>query len=183
VKVDLEARIVMESPHPINPAGFTIHSAVHAAREDAHCVLHLHTEAGVAVSAQREGLRPVSQQAAVVLTSLGYHDYEGLALNEDEKPRLVRDLGDNTFLILRNHGLLTVGPTVADAFLSMFLLERACRIQIGAQSGKGELVEVARPILDGMKEQTKVVLKGLGGALVWPGLLRMLDRRDPSFRD
>ena len=142
VKVDLAGKIVMASEYSINPAGFTIHSAVHAAREDALCVMHLHTEYGIAVSAQKDGLLPISQQSLFVLASLGYHDYEGLALNEEEKPRLVADLGRKTFLILRNHGLLTVGPSVADAFLSMFLLERACRIQILAQTGSGKLVSI-----------------------------------------
>src|SRR4029453_9779647 len=135
VKVDLAGKIVMDSDYSINPAGFTIHSAVHAAREDALCVMHLHTNEGIAVSAQEEGLLPISQQALFVLASVGYHDYEGLALNDEEKPRLVADLGKKTFLILRNHGLLTVGPTVSDAFLSMFLLQRACKIQIMAQAG------------------------------------------------
>src|SRR5882724_6470782 len=107
VKVDLAGNKVTESPYFVNPAGFTIHSAVHAAREDALCVMHLHTDYGIAVSAQKDGLLPISQQAMGVLSSLGYHDYEGLALNEDEKPRLVRDLGDKNFLMLRNHGLLT----------------------------------------------------------------------------
>ncbi|HKE59028.1 MAG TPA: class II aldolase/adducin family protein, partial [Pyrinomonadaceae bacterium] len=130
VKVDLEGKIVMESEYQINPAGFTIHSAVHAAREDALCVVHLHTDCGIAVSAQENGLLPISQQSLFALASLAYHNYEGLALNDEEKPRLVQDLGNKTSLILRNHGLLTVGRTVADAFLSMFLLERACRIQI-----------------------------------------------------
>ena len=142
MKVDLDGKIVMDSDYSINPAGFTIHSAVHAAREDALCVMHLHTEYGIAVSAQQDGLLPISQQSLFVLASLGYHDYEGLALNDEEKPRLVADLGKKTFLILRNHGLLTVGPTVADAFLSMFLLERACRIQILAQSGGVKLVPI-----------------------------------------
>src|SRR5215213_1035865 len=119
VKVDLGGRIVMETPYQINPAGFTIHSAVHAAREDALCVMHLHTVDGVAVSAQKEGLLPISQHSLFAVASIGYHEYEGLALNDEEKPRLVADLGRKTFLILRNHGLLTVGPTVADAFLSM----------------------------------------------------------------
>src|SRR5437870_282290 len=128
VKVDLAGNKVMESPYFINPAGFTIHSAVHAAREGALCVMHLHTDYGIAVSAQKEGLLPISQQAMFALASLGYHDYEGLALNEEEKPRLVADLGDKNHLILRNHGLLTVGSTVAEAFLSMFILERACKI-------------------------------------------------------
>jgi ribulose-5-phosphate 4-epimerase/fuculose-1-phosphate aldolase len=126
---------VMSSPYFINPAGFTIHSAVHAAREDALCVIHLHTDYGIAVSAQKEGLLPISQQSLFALASLAYHDYEGLALNDDEKPRLVADLGENNHLILRNHGLLTVGKTVAEAFLAMYILEGACRIQILAQSG------------------------------------------------
>src|SRR4030088_2905965 len=130
VKVDLAGNKVTESPHQINPAGFTIHSAVHAAREDALCVMHLHTDYGIAVSAQKDGLLPLSQQSLFALASLAYHDYEGLALNEDEKSRLVADLGNKTDMILRNHGLLTLGKTAAEAFLSMYILERACRIQI-----------------------------------------------------
>lgn len=183
VKVDLEGRIVMESDYHINPAGFTIHSAVHAAREDALCVMHLHTDCGIAVSAQKEGLLPISQQSLFVLASLGYHDYEGLALNDEEKPRLVADLANKTFLILRNHGLLTVGQTVADAFLSMFLLERACRIQILAQSGGGNLIGISEQILAQIPAQEAVVVKGGPGTLVWPGLLRKLDRMGANYRD
>ncbi|HEY6659997.1 MAG TPA: class II aldolase/adducin family protein [Pyrinomonadaceae bacterium] len=183
VKVDLEGRIVMPSEYSINPAGFTIHSAVHAAREDALCVMHLHTEYGIAVSAQQHGLLPLSQQSLFVLASLGYHDYEGLALNEDEKPRLVADLGRKTFLILRNHGLLTVGPSVADAFLSMFLLERACRIQILAQSGSGKLVPIDEKVFAQIPAQEAVVTQGSGGRLVWPGLLRKLDRMNANYKD
>lgn len=183
VKVDLTGKVVMESPHQINPAGFTIHSAVHEAREDALCVMHLHTHYGIAVSAQRRGLLPISQQSLFALASLAYHDYEGLALNEDEKPRLVADLEDKNFLILRNHGLLTVGQTVADAFLAMYTLENACRIQILAQSGGEELVRIPDPILAGIARQAEQVTKGLGGQLVWPGLRRKLDRIDPSYRE
>lgn len=183
VKVDLGGEIVQDSPYFINPAGFTIHSAVHAAREDAGCVLHTHTRAGVAVSAQKEGLLPISQIAAVASSALSYHDYEGIALNEEEKPRLVADLGDNNFLILRNHGLLTVGETIPDAFLYMYALETACQIQIGAQAGGGELIRVNGQILDGIKVAVEQVLKGFGGNLAWPGLLRKLDRQDPSYRD
>jgi ribulose-5-phosphate 4-epimerase/fuculose-1-phosphate aldolase len=183
VKIDLDGNIVMESPYQINPAGFTIHSAVHSAREDARCVMHLHTRYGIAVSAQREGLLPVSQQALLALSSLAYHDYEGLALNEAEKPRLIDDLGEKANLILRNHGLLTVGETAADAFLAMYILERACEIQIHAQAGGGELIPIAKPILDAIEAQAKVVTKGLGGKLAWPGLLRKLDRIDPSYRN
>lgn len=183
VKVDLDGKIVMDSEYSINPAGFTIHSAVHAAREDARCVMHLHTDCGIAVSAQEKGLLPISQQSLFVLSSLGYHDYEGLALNDEEKPRLVADLGKKIFLILRNHGLLTVGPTVADAFLSMFLLERACRIQILAQSGGGKLVPINDKIFAQIPAQEQVVTQGGGGRLVWPGLLRKLDRMGANFRD
>src|SRR5215831_17573717 len=125
VKIDLQGQKVGDSPYFINPAGFTIHSAVHEAREDALCVMHLHTRNGIAVSAQKDGLLPLSQQAMFALASLAYHDYEGLALDAEEKPRLVADLGNKKSLILRNHGLLTVGRTVAEAFLGMFLLERA----------------------------------------------------------
>lgn len=183
VKVDLEGKIVMESDYKINPAGFTIHSAVHAAREDALCVMHLHTDYGIAVSAQQDGLLPISQQSLFVLASLGYHDYEGLALNDEEKPRLVADLGNKTFLILRNHGLLTVGRSVADAFLAMFLLERACRIQILAQSGGGQLVPIDEKIFAQIPAQEAVVTQGGAGRLVWPGLLRKLDRMGANFRD
>ena len=135
VKVDLEGNIVLETPHVINPAGFTIHSAVHAARPDVACVVHTHTKAGVAVSAQAAGLLPLSQTSLFPLASVAYHDYEGVALNEDEKPRLVADLGEKAFLILRNHGLLTGGASIADAFLYMYLLETACQTQLMAQSG------------------------------------------------
>jgi len=183
VKVDLQGRKVSESPYDINPAGFTIHSAIHAAREDALCVLHLHSLNGVAVSAQKEGLRPVSQQSLFALASLAYHDYEGVALNEEEKPRLVRDLGDKNFLLLRNHGLLTVADTIPDAFLFMYVLEAACTIQVRAQSGGGPLISVDPRIVAGMQAQAKQVTRGAGGALAWPGLLRKLDRHNPGYRD
>lgn len=183
VKVDAEGKVVDGSAWPVNPAGFTIHSAVHAARHDVQCVLHTHTVNGIAVSAQADGLRPVSQQSIFVLSSLGYHDYEGVALRDDEKPRLVRDLGDRTFLMLRNHGLLTVGATVADAFLAMYLFETACAIQVRAQSGGGDLVAIHPQIIATAQQQAAQVTKSLGGALAWPGLLRLLDREDPSFRD
>jgi ribulose-5-phosphate 4-epimerase/fuculose-1-phosphate aldolase len=183
VKVDLAGEKVLESEHPVNPAGFVIHSAIHEARHDAACVLHTHTKAGVAVSAQAEGLLPLSQISLVAHATLGYHDYEGIALNDDEKPRLVADLGDNYAMILRNHGLLTVGATIPDAFLMMYALETACQTQIMAQSGGGELVQVGAPIVEGIKAQVEQVTRGLGGQIAWPGLLRKLDRRDPSFRD
>lgn len=184
VKVDLDGRKVSDSPYEINPAGFTIHSAVHAAREDAHCVMHTHSINGVAVSAQEEGLLPISQQSLGVLASLGYHDYEGIALNEDEKPRLVNDLGGNTNLMLRNHGLLTVGATAADAFVAMYFFEASCMIQVRAQAGGSKLVPVPQPILAGIRQQIAMVTKGAGaGKLVWPGLLRRLDRLNPGYAD
>jgi len=183
VKIDLAGNKVTESPYFINPAGFTIHSAVHAAREDAFCVMHLHTDYGIAVSAQQDGLLPISQQAMLALASLAYHDYEGSALNEAEKPRLVTDLGDKSHLILRNHGLLTIGRTAAEAFLAMFLLERACKIQILAQTGGRELVRIPDQVLRLAESQVEAVTVGQGAALTWPGLLRKLDRIDPSYRD
>jgi ribulose-5-phosphate 4-epimerase/fuculose-1-phosphate aldolase len=184
VKVDLEGRKVDPSPYPINPAGFTIHSAVHAAREDAQCVMHSHTLNGVAISAQARGLLPISQQSLFVLASLGYHDYEGVALSADEKPRLVRDLGTKTNLILRNHGLLTVGPSVADAFLAMYVMEAACAIQVRAQAGGGDLIPIPQPLLDGIRAQAREVTLNTGtDQLIWPGLLRRLDRRFPGYAD
>ena len=183
VKIDLKGKKILDSPYDINPAGFTIHGAIHAAREDALCVMHLHTKAGVAISAQKNGLLPISQQSLLALGSIAYHDYEGLALNEDEKPRLVADLGDKRSLILRNHGLLTVGQSAADAFLAMYNLQSACEVQSLAQAGGGELIEISRAILTAMEAQAKVVTKGLGADLVWPGLLRKLDRIDTSYRD
>ncbi len=182
VKVNLDGDKVMASPYDINPAGFTIHSAIHAAREDAQCVLHLHSLNGVAVSAQTHGVLPISQQSIVVLSSLAYHDYEGLALNDDEKPRLVRDLGAKTFLMLRNHGLLTVGDSIANAFLAMYTFESTCAVQVRAQSGRGELIPIDPRIIAGAAAQIRQVTMGLGGALAWPGLLRKLDRMDASYR-
>jgi len=183
VKIDLSGNKVSDSPYFINPAGFTIHSAVHAAREDALCVMHLHTDYGIAVSAQAKGLLPISQQAMFPLASLAYHDYEGLALNDEEKPRLVADLGQKNYMILRNHGLLTVGKSAAEAFLSMYILERACRIQILTQSGGGELHYVPKDIINLTAKQMSAVTVGQGADLTWPGLLRKLDRIDSSFRN
>ncbi len=181
VKIDLQGNAVMDTPFAVNPAGFVIHSAIHAAREDAQCVLHTHTAAGIAVSAQKNGLLPISQQSIFPLSSIAYHDYEGVALNDDEKPRLVRDLGDRTYLILRNHGLLTVGATIPDAFLSMYTLQRACEIQIAAQGNGAELIPVPQSIVDSAVEVRSTATRGLGGQLVWPGLLRKLDRIDPGY--
>lgn len=183
VKVDLDGNVVQDTPHSINPAGFTIHSAIHAARKDVGCVLHTHTRSGVAVSAQAEGLRPLSQISLLPIASLAYHDYEGIALNEEEKPRLVADLGNNNFMILRNHGLLTVATTIPDAFLFMYALETACQTQLAAQSGGVALIEVNPAIVAGIRSQVEAVTRGMGGEIAWPGLLRRLDRHDTSYRN
>ena len=181
VKVGAAGEKLDDSPFPVNPAGFVIHSAVHSARHDAQCVLHVHSLNGVAVSAQRNGVLPISQQSMFVLASLAYHDYEGVALNDEEKPRLVADLGDKTFFMLRNHGLLTVGPSIADAFLAMYIFEAACNIQIRAQAGGSELTPIPAALIGGAQAQAAMVTRSLGGQLVWPGLLRMLDRLDSSY--
>ena len=181
IAIDQEGNKLSESPFNVNKAGFVIHSAVHAVREDAHCVLHTHTRAGVAVSAQKAGVLPISQQSTFVLASLAYHDYEGVALRDEEKPRLQADLGKASFLMLRNHGLLTVGSSIADAFLGMYIFETTCQIQIAAQAG-GELTTVDPRILDGVAESMRKQTEGSGGAFVWPALLRKLDRKDSGYR-
>jgi len=183
VKVDLHGHKVLDSPHEINPAGFTIHSAIHAARDDAKCVLHVHSVNGIAVSAQVEGVLPLSQHSIFVLSSLAYHDYEGVALDEDEKPRLVHDLGDKRYLMLRNHGLLTVGRSVAEAFVAMYFFETTCMIQVRALCG-GDVDAVRRisdAIVAGAPEQWEKVTRGAGGGLAWPALLRRLDRVNPGY--
>ncbi len=182
VKIDLEGNKLDDSPFPVNPAGFTIHSAIHQAREDAHCVLHTHSLNGSAVAAQEAGVLPISQPSIFVLNSLAYHDYEGLALNADEKPRLVSDFGHRSFLMLRNHGLLTVGPCIADAFLNMYLFETACTIQVRAMSGASPLRSIGSSIIDNAMKQAEVVTQSQYGMLAWPALLRKLDRADPSYR-
>jgi ribulose-5-phosphate 4-epimerase/fuculose-1-phosphate aldolase len=183
VKVDLAGNKVMASPYAVNPAGFTIHSAIHAARDDAKCVVHVHSVNGIAVSAQKDGLLPISQQSIFVLSSLAYHDYEGVALREDEKPRLVRDLGEKNFFMLRNHGLITIADSVPDAFLFMYTFESACMIQVRALAGGGELIAIDPRIITSAKQQAETVTKTALGGLAWPALLRKLDRIDASYRD
>jgi len=182
VKVDMTGQPIGPSAYPVNPAGFVIHSAIHAARDDVICVLHTHTTAGVAVAAQTQGLLAISQQASVILPMLAYHDYEGLAVRDDEKKRLQANLGSKQAMILRNHGLLTVGSSMAAAFLLMFTLERACQIQIAAQAGGGSLETIRRHILEGTE---LAVTKATGGmdasVLVWPALLRRLNRLNPGY--
>lgn len=182
VKVDLEGDIVEDTPYNINPAGFTIHSAIHAAREDARCVMHLHTDQGVAVSAQKSGLLPISQHAMIAQHEVAYHDYEGVALNHDERERIVADMGDKSMLILRNHGTLTCGATAAQTYMRMFYLERACKMQIMAQAGGGELIICSEEVQDVVKGQSNP--KGmavLSDKLLWPAALRRLDRNLPGY--
>ena len=181
VKVDKDCNKVIDSPYPVNPAGFVIHSAVHEAREDAGCVLHTHTRAGVAVSAQAAGVLPISQQSTFVLGSLAYHGYQGVAFRPEEKPSLQADLGSANYLMLRNHGLLTVGKTIADAFLHMYVFESTCQIQISAQAG-GPLTQVEPSIVQGVAQAMKVQTGGLGGAFVWPSLLRKLERSGQIYK-
>jgi ribulose-5-phosphate 4-epimerase/fuculose-1-phosphate aldolase len=181
VLVDGEGHKVRDSQFDVNRAGFVIHSAIHAARSDVQCVIHTHTRAGVAVSAQKRGILPISQQSTFVLGSLGYHAYEGVALHDEEKPRLQVDLGKSTFLMLRNHGLLTVGATVPDAFLAMYIFEQTCQIQLAAQTGD-ELELIDSAILSGAQDSARTQTQGLGGQFVWPALLRKLDRIDDSYR-
>jgi len=182
VKVDLDGNIVEPTPYFINPAGFTIHSAIHAAREDAHCVIHLHTVAGVAVSAQAEGLLPLNQTAMILEGAMAYHEYEGIALNHDERPRLVADLGDKDVMLLRNHGTLALGKTVKSAFLSMYFFERACATQVASLAGNREIHWPKPEIRELVRQQARYG-SGKIDDLAWAPLLRMLDRQGANFRD
>ena len=182
VKVNLAGDVLDDTPYHINPAGFTIHSAIHEVRRDAHCVIHLHTSATIAVATQKNGLLPYSQYSMFSLSSLGYHSYEGLAVDDAERKRLQDDLGDNNHLLLVNHGGLTVGPTVGDAFMRMYDLQRACEIQLTIQAAGQESTLVPQPILDNIYAQAKVVHTGsTGGQLAWPAMLRKAYRLNPKF--
>ncbi|TFL14873.1 class II aldolase/adducin family protein [Pusillimonas caeni] len=182
VKIDSEGNALSATEHPVNWAGFVIHSTIHAARPDVACVMHTHTRAGVAVSAQPRGLLPISQQSTLILNSLAYHDYEGLAVHDDERARLRNDLGDAEWFMLRNHGLLTVGPTIAHAFWSMYIFETACQIQLSAQAG-GELLEIDPQVLAGVEAALEKMGTAHPALLAWPALLRRLDRLLPGYRD
>jgi ribulose-5-phosphate 4-epimerase/fuculose-1-phosphate aldolase len=182
VKVDLEGNVVQETPYFINPAGFTIHSAIHAAREDATCVMHLHSDHGVAVAAHKEGLLPLSQHALIVLPQLAYHDYEGIALNLDERERLVADLGAKNLMLLRNHGTLSAGVSAAATWMQMFYLERACTQQVYALSaGRDGVLFASEQSQNEVKTQTGGMGPAGIGKLAWPGLLRKLDWRLPGY--
>jgi ribulose-5-phosphate 4-epimerase/fuculose-1-phosphate aldolase len=179
VKIDLDGNILQETPYFINPAGFTIHSAIHAARDDARYVMHLHSDDGVAVAAQSDGLLPLSQHALIVLPRLAYHDYEGIALNLDERERLVADIGDKTLMLLRNHGTLSVGDTAANCWIGMYYLERACSMQVKALAAGRDRVLMAPEA--SQVEVRNQVARGIGGGLAWPGCLRKLDRELPGY--
>ena len=184
VKIDLAGNIVEDSEHPINYAGFVIHGAVHEAVEDAHCVIHLHTDSGVAVSCQRQGLVDASQFGMFLPGGVAYHDYEGLAFDDAEKPRLVADLGERKAMILRNHGTLTVGATVAEAFFHMYNLERACRVQVLAQAGgQAEILPIPPEIVAHTRAQKPVGTRFGGyGELELKAWMRKLDREGSDFR-
>ncbi len=185
IKVDIEGNKLSESPYEVNRAGFVIHSAVHMGAPEAHCVMHCHTVAGVGVSAQKQGLLPITQMALTAWSEIRYHDYEGVADNEDERERIVKDLGDGTMLILRNHGTLTVGANVGEAFARMNRIERACRFQISALAGGAEPNTIPNEVVNYTAEQGHMLSKtgrGAGGKLLWSALLRKLDREDPGYR-
>lgn len=180
VKVDIDGNIVGESKYAVNPAGFVIHSAIHAAREDLHCVLHSHTRYGMAVSTLECGLLPISQFSLQFYNRVAYHNYEDTAPNLAERERLAADLGNRKVMILRNHGLLTAGRTIPEAFILMFYLEKSCEIQILAQSSGSKLIIPSESVCERSADQQD--LEDLG-QLEWPALIRLLDRDDPSYRN
>jgi ribulose-5-phosphate 4-epimerase/fuculose-1-phosphate aldolase len=187
VRVNLDGEPVDRADARVNPAGFVIHSAIHGAREDAHCVLHTHSKAGCAVAALADGLLPVNQMSLEFYDRVAYHDYEGIALNLDEQKRLVADLGDKNSLILRNHGLLTVGVTPAQAFLRMFYLDKACEIQIAAAAA-GALRLPPPEVCEYTAQQFEGTAVGdygdpEGMELAWKALLRLLSRVAPDYAD
>jgi ribulose-5-phosphate 4-epimerase/fuculose-1-phosphate aldolase len=185
VKVDIDGNILSESEFGINPAGYTIHSAVHMGRKDAGCVMHTHTAAGLGVATQKSGLLPLTQMALAVIAQTSYHSYEGPAFDLGERDRLIEDLSSNNVLILRNHGLLTVGKTVAEAFVWMFRAERACRFQLSFQQAGAPAQEISKAVQDISIERSKKAISASGhrpiGQFEWPALLRKLNRENPGY--
>lgn len=179
VKVDLKGAILNDTKYTINQAGYVIHSAVHAARHDVECVLHTHTEAGMGVSAQAAGLLPISMSSLRFYERIGYHDYEGITLDVEERDRIVADLGTHMAMILRNHGLLTCGRTIGEAFVHMYHLEKACAAQLAALAGPGDIVIPPPEVCEKSAQQSG---RGNHGNSSWPALVRQMDRLDPSFR-
>jgi ribulose-5-phosphate 4-epimerase/fuculose-1-phosphate aldolase len=184
IKVDLEGNIVDGGTTGlgINKAGFTVHSAVHAAREDAHAVFHCHTIAGTAVSAQKQGLLPIGPLALLLYGKVGYHEFEGITVDDDEKPRIVSNLGDNFALMLRNHGTITVGRTIAQAFQRMYWLETSCQQQVAALSGNRELTLPDLAMAQRVQRQNREGFANLAD-LSWTAQVRRLDRVIPGFRN
>ncbi|WP_284125277.1 class II aldolase/adducin family protein [Parerythrobacter aestuarii] len=185
VKIDVEGKPVLPTSHPVNPAGFTIHSALHMNCEDAHAVMHLHTPAGQAVSAMSDGLMEHTQTGMIARADIAYHEYEGIATDLEERERLVQDMGDKHVMILRNHGTLAIGKTVAECFLRLYFVERACDAQVKMLAGGREMLHnPPQGTPEKVREQTKPEGMGMvANMLAWPALLRKLDRMDPSFRD
>jgi ribulose-5-phosphate 4-epimerase/fuculose-1-phosphate aldolase len=187
VKVDAQGNILSATEHGINPAGFTIHSAVHMSKPEIACVIHTHTAAGVGVATQKDGLLPLTQHALAVMAATGYHDYEGIATDLDERDRIAADLGDNKVLILRNHGLMSVGATVGEAFMWMYRAERACRMQLAAQQSGAKLMPIPEHVQQTTIERNRFENSAQGyrpiGKVEWPALLRKLDRVDTSYRN
>ena len=183
VKVDVNGNPVDPTPFITNPAGFTIHSAVHMAREDAHAVMHLHTPAGQAVSAHEDGLLPLTQTAMLVLGDLAFHDYEGVAVDHDERARIVADLGTKGAMLLRNHGTLAVGGNVGECFVKLYFIERACQAQIMALSAGDRLSRPPQGAAEVAAQQGATGLKLAANFLAWPALKRKAYRLDPSFAD
>ena len=182
VKIDLQGNKLSDSPYPVNAAGFVIHGAVHAARDDAQCVIHLHTDEGIALSMMGEGLLPLSQHAMMFYNRIGYHGYEGIALDLDEQRRLVRDLGTHHALVLQNHGLLTCGESIAGAYMRMNYLNKAARTQMMAMAATKDLRLPPPDVAEHTARQHEKLQWRLGDR-EWPALLRALDREDPSYRD
>lgn len=185
IKCDTEGRKLSKSPYEVNSAGFTIHSAIHMNCHSAEAVMHCHTQFGVAVASQKQGLLPLNQMALTALSQVRYHDFEGVAENHDERERLVKDLGDGSMLILRNHGTLTIGTSIGEMFARMYRLERACKFQITATSGGAELNHLPREVINHTIEQGNMIYgpggRGASGKLMWAALLRKLDRESPDY--
>jgi len=184
VKIDLDGNRVGDGEWPVNRAGFVIHSAIHAARDDAHCIMHTHTTAGMAIACQREGLRSDNFYSALTHGHVAYHDFEGITTRDDEKPRLVKSLGKKSYLILRNHGLLTCGRTVPEAFLRLWTIERACQIQMAAQSTGRPLIDLPPEILDRTANMPRQLESGdPTDVRLFTALQRRADQIDPSYRN
>ena len=185
IKLDIDGNILSDTSRSINPAGYTIHSAIHIGRKDAGCVMHTHTSAGLGIATQKDGLLPLTQMALAVIANTGYHDYEGPAFDLEERERLISDLQNLNILILRNHGLLTVGKTIAEAFMWMYRAERACRFQLSFQKAGAEAQEISKSVQEVSIERARKAISSTGhrpiGDFEWPALIRKLHRQSPGF--